>query len=625
MSDEMNFSIIFLLFSMILVFGTVQSVYGHGLGSVESNIVFFNDNFYKIKVQTTPDVLHGNESEIGFEISTINHDENSIVSDVEYLIEIVDPETSNSILSFNGYSPDESFLAKIIPKNEINVSGDHISGDFWIGTVQNPLTIEAPLFMQGGLVQVNVEILSINSESLPRPPLFETLLTIGEYIPFEVTIDKQYDLMFATYFDKIDEFHYDKNTKKLTADMPFNWDLDFIKKIPYVHAEYYIPKSMKVFNDHEIQMTVNGISILGTIDRSGDKEIVIHFLIPTKKLVKLYDEIPFDTHDKIIFGLESGKLRDVQKDNASLELGDKVIILSTQEDWKFHLTLTPEGKINPNNEINLNLEFRDPITNIIIPQITYDLDVLLNGKQIESFRNLDTLSGKDIVPILFDTTGAVILQISNVNNFDTTGEFSFQVTEPKTEIIFDEIVEIELNSSIPGCELDNLCYSPFEQKLSGGEIVLWTNIDSSSHTVTSGNPQDGKSGSFDSGIISPQNNFSHKFNDLGSFQYYCELHPWMIGIVIVGDDKIPSWIKNNAGWWADGTVDDNSFLTGLEYLIQNNILTVLPQTNSFDSAENQIPSWIKNNAGWWADGTIDDDSFLIGIEWLVSNGIINIK
>ena len=625
MSDEMNFSIIFLLFSMILVFGTVQSVYGHGLGSVESNIVFFNDNFYKIKVQTTPDVLHGNESEIGFEISTINHDDESVVSNIEYLIDIVNPENGESILSFNAYSPNESFSTKIVPKNVINFSGDKTNDDFWIGTDQNPLTIEAPLFMQGGLIQVNVEVLSINSESLPRPPVFETLLTIGEYIPFEVTIDKKYDLMFATYFDKIDEFHYDENGKKLTANMPFNWDVDFIKKIPYVHAEYYIPKSMKVFNDHEIQMTVNDISILGTIDRSGDKEIVVHFLIPTKKLIKLYDEISSDTHDKIIFGLESGKLRDVQKDNASLELGDKVIILSTQEDWKFHLTLTPEGKINPNNEINLNLEFRDPITNIIIPQITYDLDVLLNGKQIESFRNLDTLSGKDIVPILFDTTGAVILQISNVNNFDTTGEFSFQVTEPKTEIIFDEIVEIELNSSIPGCELDNLCYSPFEQKLSGGEIVLWTNIDSSSHTVTSGNPQDGKSGSFDSGIISPQNNFSHKFNDLGSFQYYCELHPWMIGIVIVGDDKIPSWIKNNAGWWADGTVDDNSFLTGLEYLIQNNILTVLPQTNSFDSAENQIPSWIKNNAGWWADGTIDDDSFLIGIEWLVSNGIINIK
>ena len=614
-----------LIFSLVLVFGTVQSAHAHGLGSVESDIIFFNDNFYKVKVQTTPDVLHGNESEIGFEISTINHDANSVVSDVEYLIDIVDPETGNSILSFSGYSPNESFNAKIVPKNEINISGDKTNDDFWIGTDQNPLTIEAPLFMQGGLIQVNVEVLSINSESLPRPPVFETLLTIGEYIPFEVTIDKKYDLMFATYFDKIDEFYYDENGKKLTADMPFNWDVDFIKKIPYVHAEYYIPKSMKVFNDHEIQMTVNDISILGTIDRSGDKEIVVHFLIPTKKLIKLYDEIPSDTHDKIIFGLESGKLRDVQKDGASLELGDKVIVLSSQEDWKFHLTLTPQGKINPNNKINLNLEFRDPITNIVIPQITYDLDVLLNGKEMESFRNLETLSGKDSVPVIFDKTGTVLLQISNVNNFDTSGEFSFQVIEPKTEIVSDKIIKIALNSSITGCELNKSCYSPYDQRISSGEIILWKNIDSTAHTVTSGSPDEGKSNYFDSGIIGPQNNFSHQFNDSGSFSYFCELHPWMIGLVSVNNSQVPPWIKNNAGWWADGTIDDNSFITGLKYLIDNNILFTSSQSNSFDSVENKIPSWIKTNAGWWADGTLSDNDFLVCVEWLVSNEIINIE
>jgi plastocyanin len=621
----MNSIILLLIFSIVLVFGTIQSAHAHGLGSVESNIQFFNDNFYKLKVQTNPDVLHGNESEIGFKILTINHDENNIVSNIEYFIDIVDPETGDSVLSFNGYSPDESFNAKIIPKNEINISGDRISDDFWIGMGKTPLIIEAPLFMQGGLVQVNVEILSINSEPIPSPPLFETLLTIGEYIPFEVTADKKYDLMFATYFDKIDEFHYDENNKKLTADMPFNWNIDFIKKIPYVHAEYYVPKSMKVFNDHEIKMTVNDVSILGTIDRSGDKDIVVHFLIPTKKLITLYDEIPSNTQDKIIFGLESGKLRDVQKDNASLELGDKVIVLSTEEDWKFHLTLTPQGKINPNNKINLNLEFRDPITNIVIPQITYDLDVLLNGKEVESFVNLETLSGKDSVPVIFDKTGAVILRISNVNNFDTSGEFSFKVSEPKTEVIFDKSIEITLNSSITGCELTSSCYLPYDEKLSAGQIVLWKNIDSTAHTVTSGNPVDGKSNYFDSGIIPSGNNFSQKFDDAGVFQYYCELHPWMLGIISVNDSKIPTWIKNNASWWADGIIDDDSFVTGLEYLIENNILIVFSQTNSFDSNDSKIPTWIKNNASWWADGIIDDKSFLIGIEWLISNGIIGIE
>jgi hypothetical protein len=36
--------------------------------------------------------------------------------------------------------------------------------------------------------------------------------------------------------------------------------------------------------------------------------------------------------------------------------------------------------------------------------------------------------------------------------------------------------------------------------------------------------------------------------------------------------KVPSWIKNNAGWWADGTIDESTFLSGLEYLVQNGII-----------------------------------------------------
>ena len=112
--------------------------------------------------------------------------------------------------------------------------------------------------------------------------------------------------------------------------------------------------------------------------RSGDEEIVVHFLIPTKKLLKLYDEISDDDHDKIIFGIQSGKLRDVQKDDASLELGDKVIVLSSQEDWKFHLSLTPKGQIFAQDEINLNLEFHDSVTNTLISQITYDLYIFYN-------------------------------------------------------------------------------------------------------------------------------------------------------------------------------------------------------------------------------------------------------
>ena len=42
------------------------------------------------------------------------------------------------------------------------------------------------------------------------------------------------------------------------------------------------------------------------------------------------------------------------------------------------------------------------------------------------------------------------------------------------------------------------------------------------------------------------------------------------------------------------------------------------------SLEPEIPSWIKNNAGWWADGQIDDTAFIQGIQYLITNGILQV-
>jgi len=103
------------------------------------------------------------------------------------------------------------------------------------------------------------------------------------------------------------------------------------------------------------------------------------------------------------------------------------------------------------------------------------------------------------------------------------------------------------------------------------------------------------------------------------------------GIRIVSIDKInldsttiiiPQWIKNNAGWWAEGSIDDNSFVQGIQYLIQQKIMKI-PETKDTSDVENkEIPQWIKNNAGWWADGQITDSDFVGGIEYLVSHKII---
>ena len=87
--------------------------------------------------------------------------------------------------------------------------------------------------------------------------------------------------------------------------------------------------------------------------------------------------------------------------------------------------------------------------------------------------------------------------------------------------------------------------------------------------------------------------------------------------------KIPSWIKNNSGWWADGTIDDNSFVQGIEFLVKEGII-VVDSTSQDNEESKEIPTWIKNNAGWWADGIIDDSTFITGIEFLVKEGLISV-
>jgi len=87
--------------------------------------------------------------------------------------------------------------------------------------------------------------------------------------------------------------------------------------------------------------------------------------------------------------------------------------------------------------------------------------------------------------------------------------------------------------------------------------------------------------------------------------------------------KIPDWIKNNAGWWSTNLIEDSDFVSGIQYLIKEGIMTI-PQTQSGQSTDQDIPSWIKNNAGWWADGLIEDSDFVSGIQYLITNGIMHV-
>jgi len=75
-------------------------------------------------------------------------------------------------------------------------------------------------------------------------------------------------------------------------------------------------------------------------------------------------------------------------------------------------------------------------------------------------------------------------------------------------------------------------YDPQDLTVQVGDTVTWTNNDDVAHTVTAGTP-DSPTGEFDSGELQPGDTFSYTFDQAGTFDYFCTLHPDMTASVTV--------------------------------------------------------------------------------------------
>jgi len=96
-------------------------------------------------------------------------------------------------------------------------------------------------------------------------------------------------------------------------------------------------------------------------------------------------------------------------------------------------------------------------------------------------------------------------------------------------------VSLPSGTSVPGCEETNSCFLPDVIKIDMSDTVTWVNDDTAAHTVTSGTQTGGPSGVFDSSMLMAGDTFSFAFNRAGTFDYFCMVHPWMVGTIIVAD------------------------------------------------------------------------------------------
>lgn len=141
------------------------------------------------------------------------------------------------------------------------------------------------------------------------------------------------------------------------------------------------------------------------------------------------------------------------------------------------------------------------------------------------------------VGIVTGVTVAMLLVIASIAIpeyavLEGEGEGVQLVGGESAEPITTSDVLIPTKASRPGCEEIYQCYLPSVITVQSGKPITWVNEDSAFHSVTSGS-YDVPTELFDSGYMDPYDTFTFTFDVAGTYDYFCTLHPWMYGQVVV--------------------------------------------------------------------------------------------
>ena len=121
----------------------------------------------------------------------------------------------------------------------------------------------------------------------------------------------------------------------------------------------------------------------------------------------------------------------------------------------------------------------------------------------------------------------MIFVVSDINFEEQT-----EIIQPEEPEEPENLVLMPVKAARPDCGPNDECYIPSKITIKPGETVYWKNQDAAFHSVTSGFYGD-PDGLFDSELLDPEDIFSYKFTEVGIYDYYCTLHPWMKGIILV--------------------------------------------------------------------------------------------
>lgn len=113
------------------------------------------------------------------------------------------------------------------------------------------------------------------------------------------------------------------------------------------------------------------------------------------------------------------------------------------------------------------------------------------------------------------------------------------------------------------CVTNNNCFNPSVMTILPGDTLTWINTDNVFHTVTSGKPTESQVGMLFDRSISPGNSISIIFNSPETINYFCKIHPWLVGQVIIGSGSPSSRIISQNVTNSQSGLDQTQSLGGI--------------------------------------------------------------
>jgi len=511
----------------MLLFSSISESYGHGLGYEIMPPEMLGSKLVSLEISsdTWPDEY---TKEISFAL--FETDTGIAVKNVTYFIMLT--KQNEVLFDITSQRDDGVFVLKLHTTEDDQITVEEEDSNFFGSLLDGNkiVNVKGNVFGSGGLYDFKVIITTGDDYSnVLSPPLDYdvgiSFLDKTSHSINDINFGRQ-KLNVITYYELInDDFTYDQNKKMISYSMPFDWSEKNILVTSAMHQEIIIPKTFGDLMVKSFSVNVNGFQVpdgVITIDDFSAENRVAHIVLNQDDILELSKKIE-GFHNNMHFSIMPSA------DNLPLTT------MTENAQFKLNLSWSPQN-IESGSITTFYFQILDAFLIDRQVVVSYDLSIFHDGEKIADTSGFSVDMGLQMIKfdIPDNIAGIITLQFENLNGSDLADAF-FSV------------------------------------------VVDRAGIDETS---------------------------------------------------------IPAWIKNNAGWWATDQIDDSSFLQGIQYLIKEGIMIIPPTESSDDfdaipdaeqraqAFDQSVPAWIKNNAGWWADGQIGDSAFLQGIQYLVQKGII---